>query len=553
MQDNLYLLAHIVELLPLDVLVTEVDGTVGYANAHALRTLGYEKKELIGSSVDTHLAGISGEPAWQELHDKLVLGENVACRINAVHRDGREVVCALQAVRVAGVENCPDTLVLILREIARELSDAEQIERKNLELAKMNTELIRSNAELKRVSEMKTNFLSIASHELKTPLTSIKGYSDIIIDTMKDVLGPDVYRMIENINRAADRLHKVVNNILDVTRIEQKRLKLKPEEVDLPVMIKECIEELTQFSEKRNISFKCSFAPDVPPFYGDRMRIHQVFTNLFSNALKYSPDGSSVQISLWLEEGCRFHAVVKDEGIGIGKEEQKKVFYPFYEVASPTRHTSDASRFMGGGTGLGLSIVKGIVERHGGLIWVVSKGPTEGEFPGSEFHVLLPVRPVIGEDDNETKALYLERPEEQMGVAEPHPAVEEKPELLFIDDDREAVEIARMVLENAFDVLWAEDGEKGLAMAFERRPSLILLDSRLPGLDGYRVCRILRTQDETRDIPIAFFSAASQNDEIQRSFACGADDFVIKPFSGRELVEKIWRVLMKKKEVDTFK
>lgn len=292
---------------------------------------------------------------------------------------------------------------------------------------------------------------------------------------------------------------------------------------------------------------------NLPLFYGDKMRMQQVFTNLFSNALKYSPDGSSVKVVVTLENSDRYHILVKDNGIGIDKNEQKNIFDPFYEIGSANRHSTDYSKFMGGGTGLGLSIVKGIIERHGGRIWVISEGVKEDSFPGSEFHIMLPVQSDISWDDDETKALYIERLDAAANIEESIRLVDEKPTILFIDSDREAVEIARMVLESAFDILVAETGEIGLTLALQHKPSVILLDSYLPGLDGYRICRILRTQEETRDTPIAFFSAGTQNDEIQKCFANGADDFIVKPFSGRELVDKIWRILMKKKEEETFK
>jgi CheY-like chemotaxis protein/two-component sensor histidine kinase len=400
---------------------------------------------------------------------------------------------------------------------------------------------------------MKSNFLSIASHELKTPLTSIKGYSDIIIDNMKEKIDSGVYRMIESINRAADRLHRVVNNILDVTRIEQKRLRLKPEFLDLGAVAKDCIDDLGQFTIKRNITFSCKFQDELPPFYGDKMRMQQVFTNLFSNAIKYSPDGSRVEVSIYAESTERLHILVKDSGIGIDKCEQRNIFDPFYEVGNANRHSTDATKFMGGGTGLGLSIVKGIVERHGGRIWVESDGVRENTFPGSEFHIVLPRHSEISWDDDETKALVIERLEDREGEDVVTRDINEKPTILFIDNDREAVEIARMILENAFEIFVAENGETGLTLAFEHHPSVILMDSYLPGLDGYRICRLLRSQEETRDIPIAFFSAGTQNTEIQKCFASGADDFIVKPFSGRELVDKIWRLLMKKKEEETFK
>jgi len=184
---------------------------------------------------------------------------------------------------------------------------------------------------------------------------------------------------------------------------------------------------------------------------------------------------------------------------------------------------------------------------------VHSTGMNEESFPGSEFHFVLPIRPKIQWDDNETKMISLstieaqqDGPDGQAQGAPEHP--DERPKVLLIDDDREATEICKMVLGKAFDIVVAETGERGLRLAFTERPSLVLLDLYLPGLDGIRICRILRSQEETRALPIAFFSAGTQNDEVQEAFASGADDYIVKPFSGKELLDKIWRLLMKKKE-----
>ena len=553
MYQDILLLARIIEYTPIGIIVLRTDGKVHYVNLFAEQMLNQSRENLLGKVIDNSISDFRGEASWTEIWNAMLQGELTEANV-LVEPDGKNViVCKVNSFFIEGNENYPDSLALIFRDTTQDIRITEQIERKNLEMAKMNTELIRSNAELKRVSEMKSNFLSIASHELKTPLTSIKGYSDIIIDNMKDKLDSGIYRMIESINRAADRLHKVVNNILDVTRIEQKRLRLKPEMIDMGIVINDCIDELSQFSIKRNIMFSCQMIENLPLFYGDKMRMQQVFTNLFSNALKYSPDGSSVEVIVSLENSDRYHILVKDNGIGIDKNEQKNIFDPFYEIGSVNRHSTDYSKFMGGGTGLGLSIVKGIIERHGGRIWVISEGVKENAFPGSEFHIMLPVQSDISWDDDETKALYIERLDAAANIEESIALVDEKPTILFIDSDREAVEIARMVLESAFEILVAETGEAGLTLALQNKPSVILLDSYLPGLDGYRICRILRTQEETRDTPIAFFSAGTQNDEIQKCFANGADDFIVKPFSGRELVDKIWRILMKKKEEETFK
>lgn len=553
MQQDILLLARIIEYTPVGIVVVKTDGTIYYTNHFGAQLFNAPRDQLLGMSIEEFVSVYRGGVSWKELWEHIQQGQitETTLMLQPLHRE--ENMCKVHTFYIGGNENYPNSLAMIFRDITQEIRFNEQIEKKNLEMAKMNSELIRWNAELKRVSELKSNFLSIASHELKTPLTSIKGYSDIIIDNMKDKIDSGVFRMIESINRAADRLHKVVNSILDVTRIEQKRLRLRPEMLDIAKVALDCIDDLEQFTLKRNIAFSCNFPSTLPEFYGDKMRMQQVFTNLFSNAIKFSPDGSVITVSIVVEGTDRFHILVGDHGVGIDKGEQKNIFDAFYEVGNANRHSTDFAKFMGGGTGLGLSIVKGIVERHGGRIWVESEGASDDAFLGSQFHVVLPMHAEISWDDDETKSLVVERIDDEMDLDEVAEQTNEKPIILFIDSDREAVEIARMVLENAFEVLVAETGEIGLTLAFLNKPSVILMDSYLPGLDGYRICRILRTQDETRDTPIAFFSAGTQSSEIQKCFASGADDFIVKPFSGRELVDKIWRLLMKKKEENTFK
>jgi two-component system, sensor histidine kinase ChiS len=555
-QGDLFLMARIVEHTPINIVVTKTDGSILYVNSCAERDLKFPRDTLGSVSVESLISDTGDGISWKDLRERLERDKSCESKATLISKGGNEILCTLFAFSIVETAHNENIFVLQFKDITGEMRGVDQIERKNIEMAKINTELIRSNAELKRISELKSNFLSIASHELKTPLTSIKGYSDIIMDTMKEKLDPGIYRMIESINRAADRLHRVVNSILDVTRIEQKRLRLKPERLDIAALARECIEELSQFSVKRNIRFECAVQENLPPFFADAMRMQQVFTNLFTNALKFSPDNSVVQVRIGLLTPSEFHIVIKDQGIGIESGEQKKVFDPFYEVGNMNRHSTDFSKFMGGGTGLGLSIVKGIVERHGGRIWVESEGPSEEKkYPGSEFHIVIPVEAKTEWDDDETRTIKLAELRED-AIRERDSAeenVEKKPVILFIDSDREAIEISKMVLENAFDIMVAETGEIGLNMAFEHLPSVVLVDSYLPGMDGYRVCRILRSQEETKNIPVAFFSAGSQSGEIQKCFASGADDFIVKPFSGKELVEKIWRLLMKKKELQNYK
>jgi PAS domain S-box-containing protein len=553
MQDDGSYLLKVTDLIGDSIIITSASGLILEVNAAAGRRFGVDNETLCRMSIDSRMESADDGLGWNDIRREIMETGRYNGRVHFRYNPDSDSYCMLDAHRLTDSDGQVKAVAIILCDISEERKVAIELEQKNLEMAKMNSELVRYNTELKRVSELKSNFLSIASHELKTPLTSIKGYSEIIIENMKDKVNPGVFRMIESIAKAADRLHKVINNMLDVTRIEQKRLRLNPEQMDIAVTARECIEDLHQFSTQRNIKFECDFDAGLPRFLGDRMRMQQVFTNLFSNALKYSPDNSVVNVSVFIEDKERFHIVVKDHGIGIDKSEQARIFEPFYEVGSKFRHSTDFSKFMGGGTGLGLSIVKGIAERHGGRIWVYSPNMDEKEFPGSEFHIVLPVQPRIQWDDNETKSISLTTimGQPNSAVAEPQAVQmpEDKPKILIIDDDMEAIEICKMVLRNAFEVIVAESGEAGIRMAFSKSVSLILLDLYMPGLDGLRICRILRSQEETRKIPIAFFSAGTQTDEVQKCFACGGDDFIVKPFGGRELLDKIWRLLLKKKEV----
>jgi signal transduction histidine kinase len=505
---------------------------------------------LMGTPFDLYVTG-----RLETLWSQVLSGKTQEVKVGLSRNDGAEISCVLTAFSIGSMESRQYAVAIILKDITDELKIAEQLEKKTIETAKMNTELIHSNIELKRLSEKKSDFLSIASHELKTPLTSIMGYSDLIVDGMKDRVDSGVFRMIESINRAAGRLNDVINNILDITRIEQKRLRLKPEMLRLNAIAQDSIDEIAPVAAKRSITINCIFADDLPQFYGDRLRMQQVFTNLLSNAVKYSPDGSAVDVSIAVENGVRFHLAVKDRGIGIDASEQKHIFDPFSEVGEVSKHSSNQMKFKGGGTGLGLSIAKGIIERHGGRIWVESQGLGErpDQYPGSTFHIVLPIIAEIEWDDLEKRTSISVSgtgpapiPAGDVRI-NTHISDSGKPSILIIDPDPETVEVTGMVLENAFDVFPAAGVEQGLALAFQHQPSIILLNSCLPGLDGIRMCKILRSQEETRSTPIVFLSPETQREEIEKCFASGANDFIIKPFSGRELMNKIWQLMLKKK------
>jgi hypothetical protein len=267
---------------------------------------------------------------------------------------------------------------------------------------------------------MKDSFLGLASHELKTPLTVIMGYSELILSDMVGMVDKSVLEMVENIANAAGRLDSIIKDMVDVSMIDEKRLQLKIEEVNLNRLIEISVNELRFFFSLRKQEIDLRLDETIPIIKGDSYRLIQLLSNVLNNAIKFTPDGGTITVStsakyllrskkpdesdhmppvvnIGKEHHLYVEVTVEDTGIGIDREEQVRIFEKFYEVGNIEEHSTGKVAFRGKGTGLGLAIAKGIVEMHGGDIWVESQGYNPDSCPGSVFHILLPLNPVIGD------------------------------------------------------------------------------------------------------------------------------------------------------------
>jgi len=269
-------------------------------------------------------------------------------------------------------------------------------------------ELQKANAELLRTDELKSKFISIAAHELKTPLTVIQGYLTMMLDTrghMHAELGETLRLPIEGIAKGLERFNAIVNEMLDITRIEGGTLELHRHLMLVKDAITTAVYKLESAARERGLTIKLSPMTGLSLIRADAGRLQQVFFNLLSNAIKYTPDGGEINIFTKMTQGVEvthsnrpasasgkfIEIVFEDTGIGIDLEEQERIFSNFYEVRDVDLHSTSKTRFMGGGLGLGLAIARGIVEAHGGFLWAESEGRDEERRPGSRFHVLLPV------------------------------------------------------------------------------------------------------------------------------------------------------------------
>jgi signal transduction histidine kinase len=271
--------------------------------------------------------------------------------------------------------------------------DFTSFEETKLHIQHVTDQLDKARLTLEKLEKSKSDFISIAAHELKTPLTLIEGYASMI----QEVLPKSDFELpaglyINGIKAGTTRLREIVDDMIDVSLIDNNLLSLNFQPIWLNRLINLVRRELNESLSLRKLSLTINqFDGGDEMIFGDGERLYQAFRNLISNAVKYTPDGGSITV-----DGRRLpgfiEVIISDTGIGIDPEDHVRIFNKFGRLGDVSLHSSGKTKFKGGGPGLGLPITRGIVDAHGGAIWVESEGFNEETCPGSTFHVLLPIR-----------------------------------------------------------------------------------------------------------------------------------------------------------------
>jgi signal transduction histidine kinase len=250
---------------------------------------------------------------------------------------------------------------------------------------------------LERLDKAKLDFIAVAAHELRTPLTVMRGYASMLLDnaTIRD--DPMLEEMTQGVVSGSERLHEVVNNMLDVQKIDNATLAAAAIPVSLPVVLRSIVSGFQDAVDERQLTLNMNVDSEADHVYieGDPGLVNKAFYHLIMNAIKYTPNGGTIIVTCAYEDnqelGRAAHISIADTGIGIAAEHQKLIFEKFYRLGEVALHSSGKTAFKAGGPGLGLAIARGAVEAHGGRIWLESPGYSEELLPGSTFHVLLPV------------------------------------------------------------------------------------------------------------------------------------------------------------------
>ena len=369
------------------------------------------------------------------------------------------------------------------------------------------------------VDRAKTEFVSTVSHELRTPMTSIKGYADLILLGAAGQMNDDQRRFLSIIKANADRLSVLVNDLLDISRLEGGRVELDIKPLSLESLVDQVATTLRAKIEDKGLTLSLHIPPDLPPVMGDRDRVIQILTNLVSNAYQYTPTGGSIDVRALCAAGM-VQVDVADTGIGIAPEDQPKVFDRFFRADDPK-----VQEFSG--TGLGLAIVKSLVEMQSGRIWLDSE---VGK--GSTFSFTLPTARE-GEEEPAPTPVELQPAAEIRHNGKRH--------VLVVEDDLDIAQlISHHLTDKGYIVSTAGRAEEAFQAARTELPDLITLDIYLPGADGFELLQHLKSDETTADIPVVIVSVLADKNQGLR---LGAVDYMTKPLDEQLLLNTVGRVL----------
>jgi len=406
---------------------------------------------------------------------------------------------------------------------------------------KKNKELLAAEEsqreQLQQLDKMKSRFFSNISHEFRTPLTLILGPLDKIRKNVDESLQPTV----NIIERNGNRLLKLINQLLDLSKIESGKVSLKAALVDVMPLIKGWVMSFHSIAESKHIKLKIDSKQESHFVYVDSEKLEEVIINLLSNAFKYTSKGGKIKISLDEHKPKnQLRISVSDTGTGIPEQELEHIFDRFYQASNAD--TEDVT-----GTGIGLSLIKELVELHKGEVKVDSK---VGK--GTTFEIALPLgKAHLAEDEivniNTTKEKSVEQGASQHEKKEPEEqqvkSESDLPLVLMIEDNEDLRMYIKDILQPHYQVLQAVDGKEGLAMAQEHIPDLVLSDLMMPKMDGLEVCKRLKEEMLTNHIPVILLTAKAAREDKLEGLKSLADDYFTKPFNTEELLIRLQNLI----------
>ncbi|MBI2932579.1 MAG: response regulator [Planctomycetes bacterium] len=489
----------------------DLEGQVLAWNEGARRNYGYSADEMVGkqSSSILHVREDLESGKVKAFLDTALRGGKAEGVFDRVRKNGQRFTASVAASLRRDAAGAPIGFVLISKDITEQKRLEEQLRRKNEELEEQNRRVQEAN-------RLKSEFLANMSHELRTPLNGIIGFAELMHDGKVGPVSTEHKEYLGDILTSARHLLQLINDVLDLAKVESGKMQFRPEPVNVGKLVTEVRDILRALTTKKRIAVQTEVDEALGGVVVDPAKLKQVLYNYLSNALKFTPDEGHVTVRFTSEGPEAFRLEVEDTGIGIRPEDVGRLFVEFQQLDAST-----AKKYPG--TGLGLALTKRIVEAQGGKVGVRS---TPGK--GSAFMATLPRVPAAGRE--------LEpRPRTVPSVSSP----EDAPVVLVIEDDvKDRTWITRTLTEAGYAVETAATGTEALDLAQKRAYAAITLDLLLPDMSGWDVLRGIRTSGPNKDAPAIVVSVVS---EKGASLGFTVQEFLVKPVNAETLVGAVRR------------
>lgn len=473
------LYAAIVESSDDAIISKSLDGRITSWNAGAKRLFGYSADEAVGKLI-TLIIPPEHEHEEREILSKLARGERIEhFETVRVAKDGHRIDVSLT---ISPVRDRRGNVVGASK-VARDVSERKQME-----------------ARLREADRRKDEFIAILGHELRNPLAPIRSIAEVLRRTA--AVTPDMERLCTILERQVAQMTRLLDDLLDVSRITRGQIKFQSEPLDLAEVVQQAVEATRPLMDRHRHAFSIALPRAAVSMQGDAARLVQMVTNLLNNAAKYTPEHGRIALRV-VRRGDSYEIHVKDTGIGIAPDMLPAIFDLFVQGDRSETHAPE-------GLGIGLTLVRIIAERHGGSVRALSAGSGQG----SEFVVTLPAARELSSSAVAPRARDACKPGRKR--------------ILILDDNRDSSEsLAALLRLHGHDVFVAADGASGMQMIEALRPDLALLDIGLPGMNGYEVVRRLRANGCR--VPLAALTGYGTPEHRERSRAAGFDHHFVKP------------------------
>lgn len=511
------------------VIATDVESRISFINPVAADLSEWQESEAVGKPIFDVFNAVHAHGGYQlqQVFNEVIKGGQFTARENLFLSvpSGKKIPIEVNLAPIKNENNAVLGVVLVFRDITQRMKVEATLEKERKSLARRveerTQELSLANAELARAVRLKDEFLANMSHELRTPLNAILGMSEALQENVYGEINSKQYRSLQIVQDSGRHLLALINDILDISKIEAGKLDFERIPVDINGVITSSIAMVKQNAGKKQIKISSTIQDTIITFLADERRIKQILVNLLSNAVKFTPEGGKIHISVSTDEDREtLHFAVTDNGVGIATEDTERLFHPFEQL------DSRLSR-MHAGTGLGLALVRRLTELHGGGVTLVSE-PGKG----STFTVSIPfLDPETDREKSENGKRKSPGPSDGAQFAGEYI-------LLAEDNEQNVMTIRDYLTKKGLSVTVARNGLEAIA-SLNEKIRLILMDIQMPGMDGLEAIRRIRSGSEYGDVPIIAITALAMPGDRDRCLSAGADDYLSKPVRLQTLYAKI--------------